>query len=128
MSLQERNLQYKELMSRSSGMTIGQRIKQLREERGITLTELAERANIAKSYLSNIEREVQSNPSMLFLHKICSVFAMDVESFLPKARPAGGLDPEWQALLREAVDSGLDKEELRAFIEYQKFKNRTIHS
>ena len=35
---------------------IGKNILRIRKGRALSLTELAERANIAKSYLSNIER------------------------------------------------------------------------
>lgn len=48
---------------------IGKRVKQLRTERGLSLTELAEKAGVAKSYLSTIERDIQSNPSIHFSRK-----------------------------------------------------------
>ncbi|MDP3049741.1 MAG: helix-turn-helix transcriptional regulator, partial [Eubacteriales bacterium] len=34
---------------------LGRRIRALREEKGLTLTELAERANVTKGYISQIE-------------------------------------------------------------------------
>ncbi len=48
---------------------IGQRIKQYRKEKGYSLSELAEKAGVAKSYLSSIERNLQTNPSIQFLEK-----------------------------------------------------------
>ncbi|WP_418789337.1 helix-turn-helix domain-containing protein, partial [Priestia megaterium] len=44
-------------------MTIGQRIRDLRTKQGISLTELANRAGVAKSYISSVERGIQLNPS-----------------------------------------------------------------
>ncbi|MCY9128792.1 transcriptional regulator SinR, partial [Bacillus spizizenii] len=46
---------------------IGQRIKQYRKEKGYSLSELAEKAGVAKSYLSSIERNLQTNPSIQLL-------------------------------------------------------------
>ena len=51
---------------------IGKNIYLLRKEKGLTLSELAERANIAKSYLSNIERNINQNPSIQIVEKNCS--------------------------------------------------------
>lgn len=101
---------------------IGQRIKQLRLDRGFSLTELADKAGVAKSYLSNIERKVQSNPSMLFLQKIGRVFGIEVESLVTGTVTRSPLDPEWMELARQAAESGVTKEEFRTFIEYIQFQ------
>lgn len=37
---------------------LGKNIYQFRKKRGLTLSELAERAGVSKSYLSNIERNI----------------------------------------------------------------------
>ena len=52
---------------------IGERIKNLREQKGYSITQLAELANISKSYLSQIERNVQKNPSIDFLMKLAGL-------------------------------------------------------
>jgi XRE family transcriptional regulator of biofilm formation len=61
---------------------IGKRIHQLRTELGLSLTELARRAGVAKSYLSNIENDLQKNPSIQFLYKICIVLNIDTHVLL----------------------------------------------
>lgn len=61
---------------------IGKRIHQLRTELGMSLTELAQRAGVAKSYLSNIEKDRQKNPSIKFLYKICIVLNIDTHTLL----------------------------------------------
>lgn len=73
---------------------VGKRIYELRTELGLSLTELAERAGVAKSYLSNIERQLQTNPSIAFLEKICVVLEIEPSILLSN-------DAEW----REKVKS-----------------------
>lgn len=68
---------------------VGKRISELRKEMGMTLTELAQRAGVAKSYLSNIERDLQKNPSIAFLNKICIVLNIKPSALL-------GTDGEWE--------------------------------
>lgn len=51
---------------------IGDRIKNLRKAKRILLSELADKAGVAKSYLSTIERNIHTNPSIPFLEKIAS--------------------------------------------------------
>lgn len=57
---------------------IGQRIKNFRLQKQLSLSELAEKAGVAKSYLSSIERNIQSNPSVQFLEKIAAVLGISV--------------------------------------------------
>lgn len=103
---------------------IGERIKKLRLQHGISLTELAERAGIAKSYISSIERGLQSNPSIQVLEKIASVFNTTAENLLKEDDivPTKTIDSEWMNILQEAINSGIPKEELMKFIEFNKYK------
>lgn len=111
---------------------IGKHIQQLRKEKNMSLSELAERAGVAKSYLSNIERDIQSNPSIQFLEKIAGVLGVSMESLLhlsglsrgaaPAFVPEEELDEEWYALIREAMESGISKEQFREFLEFNKWR------
>ncbi len=103
---------------------IGKRVKQLRQEKGLSLSELAERANVSKSYLSTIEREIQSNPSIQFLEKISAVLEVTVDTLLHPQEEIkeGELDPEWYQLVQEAMSSGVSKAEFREFLEYNKWR------
>ena len=102
---------------------IGQRIREYRMEKKMSLSELAERAGIAKSYLSSIERNIQSNPSIQFLEKISSVLDIPVNSLLQgDSSESEDLDRDWEALVREAMDSGISKDEFREFLEFTKWK------
>ncbi|MFC4766512.1 helix-turn-helix domain-containing protein [Effusibacillus consociatus] len=103
---------------------IGKRIQQLRIEKGFSLSELADRAGVAKSYLSSIERDIQDNPSIQFLEKIATVLGVDIQTLLqPQSQPeAETLDQEWLDLAREAMTSGISKEQFREFLEFNKWR------
>ncbi|MCP8967878.1 helix-turn-helix domain-containing protein [Ectobacillus ponti] len=106
---------------------IGERIKQLRLQRGLTMTELAERAGIAKSYISSIERNLQTNPSIDCLTKLSGVLRVPVSALVQEnAEEEVLLDAAWTELLREAMDSGVSTEEFRQFLEFNKWKKQNV--
>jgi XRE family transcriptional regulator of biofilm formation len=100
---------------------LGEKIQRLRMERGLTLSQLADQAHVAKSYLSYIERGIRKNPSISLLHKIASVLDTDVQLLLktremPPAHPLlNELDEEWLDLIVTAIHHGMTKEQFRAF-------------
>ncbi|MCT4567446.1 helix-turn-helix domain-containing protein [Bacillus thuringiensis] len=82
---------------------IGERIKRLRLQKGISLTELAEKAGVAKSYISSIERNLQKNPSIQFLEKIAAVLQIPVDTLLhDETTKETNLDSEWTQLVKDA--------------------------
>jgi XRE family transcriptional regulator, master regulator for biofilm formation len=58
---------------------LGERIRQQRIEKGISLTQFAKQSGISKSYLSNLERGLQQNPSIEVLKKISEYLNVDIE-------------------------------------------------
>ncbi len=62
---------------------IGQKIKRLRVESGLTLQELASRSNLTKGFLSQLERDLTS-PSIATLTQILEVLDEDLSSFFSK--------------------------------------------
>ncbi|ARK32840.1 helix-turn-helix domain-containing protein [Halalkalibacter krulwichiae] len=104
---------------------IGERVKKFRLEKGFSLSELAEKAGVAKSYLSSIERNIQSNPSIQFLEKISSVLGVSVEVLLNEEEHyKNELDSAWVELVREAMESGISKEQFKEYLEFNKWKNK----
>ncbi|MGM7701346.1 helix-turn-helix domain-containing protein [Pseudalkalibacillus sp. Hm43] len=103
---------------------IGDRLKHYRNEKGFSLSELAERAGVAKSYLSSIERNLQSNPSIQFLEKVSTVLNVPLDNLLHDAVDAKheDLDEDWMRLVQEAMQSGVSKDEFKSFLEYNKWK------
>jgi len=102
---------------------IGDRVKKLRLEKRMSLTELADKAGVAKSYLSSIERNLQSNPSIQFLEKIATVLNVPVDYFINETREQDDpLDSEWLEIVKEAMKSGVSKEQFREFLEFNKWR------
>lgn len=105
---------------------IGDKVKKFRMEKGLSITELAERAGVAKSYLSSIERNIQSNPSIQFLEKIASVLNIPIESLIHETEQSESekneLDDEWKSLIHEAIESGISKEQFREFLEFNRWR------
>lgn len=101
---------------------IGERVKELRLEKKMSLSELAQRAGVAKSYLSSLERNLQTNPSIQFLEKIAAVLGVPVDSLILDQPNKDELDSEWLQIVKEAMESGVSKEQFREFIEFNKWK------
>ncbi|GGH81669.1 XRE family transcriptional regulator of biofilm formation [Pullulanibacillus pueri] len=108
---------------------IGRNIQEVRKERGFTLSEVADQAHISKSYLSNIERNVNKNPSIQVLKKIALALDVDLRVILNgiKQQPQP-LEKEWLDFIYDLKTSGIDKDQVKdyrtliEFIQWQKRK------
>ncbi|MUV39042.1 Repressor LexA [Lentibacillus sp. JNUCC-1] len=105
---------------------IGENIKKLRQNRGMSISELAEKAGVAKSYLSSIERNLQKNPSIQFIEKISDVLNVSINVLLKEDQSDEeiDLDADWLALVDEAMHSGVSKEEFKQYLEFMKWRNQ----
>lgn len=105
---------------------IGEKIKQLREGKKMSISELADRAKVAKSYLSSIERNIQSNPSIQFMEKISNVLGISVNELIreDKSDEIEELDNEWLKIVQEAMDSGVTKAQFKEYLEFNKWRNK----
>ncbi|SET09094.1 XRE family transcriptional regulator, master regulator for biofilm formation [Oceanobacillus limi] len=105
---------------------IGEKIKQLRLEKKMSISELAEKANVAKSYLSSIERNLQSNPSIQFIEKISSVLGVSVNEIInaDRSKQLQDLDDEWLKIVQEAMESGVSKEQFKEYLEFNKWRKK----
>jgi XRE family transcriptional regulator, master regulator for biofilm formation len=101
---------------------IGERVKQLRVEKRMSMSELAEQAGVAKSYLSSLERNLQTNPSIQFLEKIATVLGVSIDYFFHDSVNQSDLDNDWIDLVKQAMDSGVTKDQFREFMEFTKWK------
>ena len=102
---------------------IGERIKKCRKKRQLTLNHLATATGISKSYLSNIERGLQMNPSLNVLSKIAEHLDVKVEELLGTKPAKIDLEPGWIELLKEVQEQGITLEEfsfILGFIKYRK--------
>lgn len=110
---------------------IGKIINEIRKKRGISLSELAERAKISKSYLSNIERNINQNPSIHVMKKIAIVLDVDLNSLIITEQNNSirdtKQDNEWQEFVNEMKDLKIEKDQISEFksiIDYIKWKNQ----
>ncbi|MCS6761019.1 MAG: helix-turn-helix domain-containing protein [Candidatus Devosia symbiotica] len=106
---------------------LGARIRQMREERSISLKEMAAALNVSSAYLSALEHGKRGKPTGFLLHRMIAFFnviwdeAEDLQRLAEISDPkitidTGGLLPEATELTnRLAVGIGkLDVEDLRA--------------
>ncbi|GIN20933.1 MAG TPA: XRE family transcriptional regulator [Bacillus bacterium] len=105
---------------------IGKKIVELRKKRGMTLSELAEKANISKSYISGLERNINDNPSIQVINKIASILEVDVTTLIgAEVKHQECLETEWQEFVRELKATGIDKDkivEYKTLIEFIKWQ------
>jgi XRE family transcriptional regulator, master regulator for biofilm formation len=108
---------------------IGKNIADIRKKRGYTLTELADLANISKSYLSNIERSINRNPSVEVMQKIATVLNVDLLTLLKPNLDLNihlDIEKEWIDFLIELKELGIKKDQIHQyktvieFIKWQK--------
>ena len=106
---------------------IGEKIQQLRKDKKMSISELAEKAGVAKSYLSSIERSLQTNPSIQFIEKVSTVLNVSVNELIREDSEKidqDELDEEWLKIVQEAMESGVSKEQFKEYLEFNKWRSR----
>ncbi|TFE01695.1 helix-turn-helix domain-containing protein [Jeotgalibacillus salarius] len=107
---------------------IGPNIYKYRVEKGYTLSELAEKAGVSKSYLSNIERNLKQNPSIQLLEKVANVLEVDLKELLLSVQTADKpSEDEWTNFLNELNSSKLEGVEIKDYLSilaYIKWKKK----
>ena len=86
-------------------MSIGERIRSLRQERGFSLTQLAAQAGLSKGYLWSLERGGATRPSVVVLEQIARALGVPVGDLLES--PPIGDEPRAEDLpagLREFAE------------------------
>ncbi|UOQ85023.1 helix-turn-helix domain-containing protein [Gracilibacillus salinarum] len=105
---------------------IGKNINRIRKKKNLTLSELAERADISKSYLSNIERNLNDNPSIHIIEKLADVLEVDLITLLDEKKPRTKDDLMWQHFISKLEELGItssDLDEYRIVFEFIKWRN-----
>ncbi|MDE5414586.1 helix-turn-helix domain-containing protein [Alkalihalobacterium chitinilyticum] len=98
---------------------IGETVKKYRIRKGLTLSDLAERSGIEKSYLISIEEKIYLNPSLQYFEKISPILGIPVDDLLMECSQET-FDPIWNDVVNEALQSGLTTEEYINFLESTK--------
>lgn len=113
---------------------IGKNITEIRNQRGYTLSELAELANVSKSYLSNIERSINKNPSLDVMQRIAAVLQVDLITLLKNGSEWDEqlfIEKEWLDFITELKETGIQKNEIKEYktvIEFIRWKNEISDS
>ena len=64
---------------------VGQRLRQLRELKGLSLNALAHSASVAKSYLSKLERGEVPNPGVMTIARLAEALGTNLPQLLAQA-------------------------------------------
>lgn len=73
-------------------LMLGTYIREIRKARNISLSQLSKKTNISKSYLSNIERNIQTNPSIGILTKISDALDADIQELIVASNASSQLN------------------------------------
>ena len=87
---------------------IGQRIKRFREAQGISLAELARKADISKGYLHSLENQAPANPTLDTLKRVADALDLTIADLIGA--------PKVRAIFPETLPLGLEElvKELKA--------------
>ena len=96
----------------------GKRLKELREIRGLSLSELAAQSGVANSYISNMERDKMTNPSLEVMTKIASVLDITPQLLISQDKD---VNKEQSVLERLALAEGINQEQLKEYKELIEF-------
>ncbi|NHM29261.1 helix-turn-helix domain-containing protein [Neobacillus terrae] len=109
---------------------IGNNIYEFRKKKGLTLSELAQRARVSKSYLSNIERNLNRNPSIEVVKRIAAVLEVELDIFSTSEKTNDvqqKIDQDLIDFAAELKQTGIEKEQIKDYktlIEFIKWKNQ----
>jgi len=76
------------LLLKSTGVTIGQRVKKLRSERGVSQDQLAAAAGVAQSAVSKLERDQIGDPGAVMLAGIADRLGVTIDELIGRERLA----------------------------------------
>ena len=96
-------------------MTMGERIKQLRKEKGMTQTDLAHTLNVTKGTVSTCERNSRT-PSFETLDAMCDLFQRRLDYIMGRsddATPPGQSEVDADALAISQVEEDLTEDALK---------------
>ena len=71
-------------------MTLGQKIRNRREELGLTQPELSEKSGVSQPYISLLEKN-RINPSVTYAVKISKALAISVEELIDERADKNGI-------------------------------------
>ena len=104
---------------------VGARIRTYRRKKHFTLSDLSASTGISKSYLSNIERGIQKNPSLKVLSLIAESLDINLDDLLEKQRiKKHGDELDWISFIQEIQAMEISKKESDYILAFIKFNRR----
>ena len=100
-------------------MQIGDRIKAIRKEKGITQTDLAIKAEMSRTYLADLEGNRYA-PSLNILQAISKALDVKLSDIIEEKDPE--LSESYISVLQSARKAGITPEKLKALVEVLKDK------
>lgn len=105
-------------MGEHDELNIGEKLRTARRKQKLSLRELASRADVSPSLLSQIENG-RANPSVMTLYNVAGALAVPITFFFPEADGAHASHPQAQPIqsdktaseIRAAQQSGFDSSE-----------------
>lgn len=111
---------------------IGARIRELRKQKHMSLSQLAERSTVTKSYLSNIERNICINPTIDVIQKVANGLGIDPSILVEWEESIKTLDIVDDPLtyIKKMVISmdNIELKELQDYIEFTVWTRKQISS
>lgn len=95
------------------------RVKQLREEKSLKQTELAQMLEISQGTLSNWERGVH-DPDNETLGHLAQIFDCSVDYLLARTDMRQPLDGLFTRIMKDAQDSGMTPHDLQVLVDFWK--------
>jgi transcriptional regulator with XRE-family HTH domain len=90
-------------MPKDQATNLGERVRKRRRALGLTAKALAKAAGVSTSYISQVERGHQKDPSLPALRRLAEALSMDMHALLGAPVPAAE-QPDVAPLLRQMAD------------------------
>lgn len=107
--------------------TLGQKIRELRDQKDISLREMAKRLDLSAAFLSDLElgRRYPSDEVLKNIAKILHVKFDELKDLDPRApvedlKRKAEADPQYAVALRALVDSNVSPEQILSLLKNQK--------
>ena len=111
-------------------MTLGEKLKQIRNQNGSTLREVEETTGISNAYLSQLERGRAKNPSMKVLFKLADFYGVANSIFIDNVHSTQPITAQPFLSDRLVASSGLpskDNMNLGRLVEEANLSDEGIH-
>ncbi|MCK4257662.1 MAG: helix-turn-helix domain-containing protein [Halanaerobiales bacterium] len=83
-------------------MTLGERLKQARKQKGLTLVQVENLTNVSQSYLSKIERGQRKKPSLELIRNLAKLYKVDL-NWVIEGFKEYGINDENKRRKKEAI-------------------------